>query len=325
LTNRFDSFLAQEIEAYAAYRKSLGYTMRPMLSHLKTFDRYVKKMNPADKVFEPSFFLEFRASLAIEPASINGILSTVHGFFKYLVRKGDYEKNPVRDIPRLPENDVIPFVFSHKEVDQLLSAVCKRIRKMPACYLIDLSRYMSVLLIARCGLRIKEPLRLQRKHYRSKERTIYIEKTKFFKDRLIPVPKSVAQEIKNYQKVRQHLLTVDLNPYLFSGIKQRRLGDTSVRNLFHQAVKDIGLNYPRRTIGHTNFSQPTPHSLRHSFAVNTLLAVKNRGRSPQNALPILSVYMGHESYEHTVRYLKVMDALQRYRLLRFAMARKDEV
>jgi len=321
--NRFDSFLAQDMEAYAAYRKGLGYKMRPMLSHLKTFDRYVKKMCPEAKLLEPSFFLEFRASLTIEPASINGMLSTMHGFFKYLVRKGDYEKNPLRDIPRLPENDVIPFVFSHKEVDQLLSAVCKRIRKTPACYFTDLSRYMAILLLARCGLRIMEPLRLHKRHYRSKERTIYIEKTKFFKDRLIPMPGSVAQEIKNYQKVRQNLLTVDLDPYLFTGIKKRRLGDTSVRSLFHQAVKDIRLNYPRRKIGSTNFSQPTPHSLRHSFAVNTLLNVKRCGRSPQNALPILSVYMGHESYEHTVRYLRVMDALQRYRLMRFAMARKD--
>ena len=322
--SRFDSFLAQEIEAYAAHRKSLGYTMRPMLSYLKTFDRYVKKMCPKAKFLGPSFFLEFRASLAIEPASINSILSTMHGFFQYMVRKGDYEANPLRDIPRLPENDVIPFVFSPREVDQHLSAVCKRIRKTPACYLVDLSRYMAIVLIARCGLRIMEPLRLQKRHYRAKERTIYIEKTKFFKDRLIPVPKPVAQEIKNYQAVRQHFLPVDLNPHLFCGIKKRILGHTSVRSLFHQAVEDIGLNYPRRKIGTTNFSQPTPHSLRHSFAVNTLLDVKKRGRSSQNALPILSVYMGHESYEHTVRYLKVMDALQRYRLMRFAMARGGE-
>lgn len=322
--NRFDSFLVQELEAYVAYRESLGYTTRPMLSHLKTFDRYVKKTVPEEKRLEPLFFMEFRASLVIEPASINSILSTVHGFFKYLVRKGDYEENPLRDIPRLAENDVIPFVFSPREVDQLFSAVCRRIRKTPECYLVDLSRYMAILLIARCGLRIMEPLKLQRRHYRAKERTIYIEKTKFFKDRLIPVPKAVAQEIENYQKVRQHLLPVDLNPYLFSGVKKRRLGDMSVRNLFHQAVDDIGLNCPRKKIGNTNFSQPTPHSLRHSFAVNTLLSVKKRGRSPQNALPVLSVYMGHESYEHTVRYLKVMNTLQRYRLLRFAMARKDE-
>jgi integrase len=322
--NRFNSFLAQEMEAYVTYRESLGYTLRPMLSYLKTFDQYVKKISSEKKWLEPSFFIEFSASLTIEPASINSILSAVHGFFQYLVRKGDYKENPLRDIPRLVENDVIPFVFSPREVDQLLSAACRRLRKTPACYLVDLSRYMAILLIARCGLRINEPLKLQRRHYRAKEGTIYIEKTKFFKDRLIPVPRSVAQEIRNYQKVRQHLLTVDLNPYLFCGVKKRILGHTSVRSLFHQAVEDIGLNYPRRRIGNTNFSQPTPHSLRHSFAVNTLLDVKKRGRSPQNALPILSVYMGHESYEHTVRYLRVMDALQRYRLMRFAMARKDE-
>ncbi len=322
--NRFESFFAQQLEEYVADRVNLGYAMKTTLSRLKTFDQYVKNIKPEGGLLEPSFFLDFRATLTIERSSINGILSAVCTFFQYLVRRGDYADNPLRDIPRLPEKDVIPFVFSPQEVDQLLSAVCKRIRKSPVCYLTDLSRYMAILSIARCGLRIREPLRLQQNNYRAKERTIYIEKTKFNKDRLIPVPKSMAMEIDNYLKVRRNLMTVDNNPYLFSGVKQRRLGDTPVRDLFHQAVKDIGLNYPRRTIGNTNFSQPTPHSLRHSFAVNTLINVKERGRSPQNALPILSVYMGHEAYEHTVRYLKVMTALQRYRLLRFAMTRKDE-
>lgn len=322
--NKFESFFAQQLKEYVAYRKDLGYAMITELSQLKTFDKYVKKKKPVNRLLEPSFFLEFRATLTIEPSSINGILSSVCSFFQYLVRKGDYEDNPLRDIPRHPENDVIPFVFSSQEVDQLLSAVCKRLRKSPAYYFRNLSRYMAILLIARCGLRILEPLRLQQKHYRAKERTLYIEKTKFGKDRLIPVPQSVVMEIKNYLQVRRDLIAVDINPYLFSGINKRRLGDTSVRDLFHQAVKDIGLNYPRRIIGNTNFSSPTPHSLRHSFAVNTLINVKERGRSPQNALPVLSVYMGHESYEHTVRYLKVMDALQRHRLLRFAMEREEE-
>jgi len=307
-----------------AYRKHLGYAMKTTLSQLKTFDQYVKNIKSESGLIEPSFFLEFRATLTIESTSINGIFSSVSSFFQYLVRKGEYKENPLRDIPRLPKNEVIPFVFSNQEVDQLLSAVCKKLRKKPAYYFRDLSKYMAILLLVRCGLRILEPLRLQQKHYRAKERTIYIERTKFSKDRLIPVPKATAMEIENYLKVRRSLITVDNNPYLFSGINQKRLSATSVRNVFHQAVKDIGLNYPRRTIGNTNFSSPTPHSLRHTFAVDTLINVKKRGRSPQNALPILSVYMGHESYEDTVRYLKVMDARQRYRLLRFAMKRKAE-
>ena len=62
-------------------------------------------------------------------------------------------------------------------------------------------------------------------------------------------------------------------------------------------------------IGNTVFSSPTPHSLRHSFAVNTLKCVKERGRSAQNALPVLAAYMGHSEYKHTIKYLKFLDEL----------------
>ncbi len=323
--NKFESYFSKQLEEYVAYRKSLGYVMKSnVMSPLKNFDQYVKNKNPEGRLLPPSFFLEFRASLKMEPISNNHVLSSVCSFFQYLVRRGDYDDNPVKDIPRLLEHDVVPFIFTPKEINQLLSAICKRLRRSPSNYLIDYSRYMGILLIARCGLRISEPLNLRLYHYRSRERTLYIEETKFRKDRLIPVPMSAAMEIENYRKVRRQLLCAGNSPYLLVGIEQKRMDDEAVRRIFHRAVKDIGLNYPRRVIGTTNFNSPTPHSLRHSFAINTLKAIKKRGKSPQHALPVLAVYMGHKSYENTVRYLKVVDARQRHRLLDFASQYKDE-
>jgi integrase len=90
-----------------------------------------------------------------------------------------------------------------------------------------------------------------------------------------------------------------------------------VRLVFHRALSDIGLDQPRQVIGNLNISCPTPHSLRHSFAVNTLSSVKKRGGCAQNALPVLAVYMGHRDYQYTVKYLKVLDAYQRLGLVNF--------
>ena len=69
-------------------------------------------------------------------------------------------------------------------------------------------------------MRIMEPLRLLRTHYRSDDGTIYIEKTKFRKDRLIPLPKAVISEIENYFSVRESLLPYDKNPYLLADKNQ---------------------------------------------------------------------------------------------------------
>jgi integrase len=240
-----------------------------------------------------------------------------------LIRKGIYAQNPLQDIPELPENDSIPFIFSPQQIDQLLSAVCKRLRQTKRYYLKDLSQYMAILLMARCGLRISEPLRLSRHHYRPKEKTLYIEKTKFKKDRLIPLPMAVATDMENYLAVRDVLLAEQQNPFLLAGFKQRALNDSTLRNHFHRAVEDIGLKQPRQIIGKMTFSSPTPHSMRHSFAVNTLNAVKHRGNCPQNALPVLATYMGHSEYRYTTQYLKVLDAKQRQGLFCFARSQKE--
>ena len=99
----------------------------------------------------------------------------------------------------------------------------------------------------------------------------------------------------------------------------RILSDFQVRLRFRQALKNIGLDQPRRVIGNVNFLQPTPHSLRHSFAVGTLFKIKQRGESAQKALPVLAAYMGHRIYIYTSVYLRVADALSRKQLVDFTL------
>jgi len=323
--NKYKSFLAPQLQQYVNYRHKLGYAMKASLSHLKTFDRYLLQKQAVRVLLQPSFFMKMQADLKVEARSVNGIVASVRVFFNYLVRTGAYSQNPLNDIPYLPENDIMPYIFSPQQVNHLLSAVSSRIRKVsPRRYLKDLSGYMAMVLLARCGLRIGEPLRLKLNHYRFDEKTIYIEKTKFKKDRLIPLPQSVAIELENYLAARHCLLADVDNKYLIANFTGTGLNDNRVRTVFHRAVSDIGLEQPRQIIGNVNISSPTPHSLRHSFAVNTLNYVKERGRSAQNALPVLAAYMGHSEYKHTIKYLKFIDAQQRLGLVDFINTHPDQ-
>jgi integrase/recombinase XerD len=313
----FESFLSSQLKAFLEYRLNLGYDGRNLLAVLRQFDRYVKETKPEPGLLSPDFFLTMRSSLKMDPVSVNSVICITRGFFNFMVRKGYYDKNPVRDIPFLRKNVVAPFIFSPQQTDQLLAAICQSIRKEQKFYLKDLTIYIAILLLARCGLRISEPLRLCCEHYRPEEKSLYIENTKFKKDRLIPVPKAVAAEIDNYLQVRESLLGTSQNPYLLPGVGLCRLHDQKVRVVFHQAVKAIGLARPRQVIGNTVFAKPTPHSVRHSFAVNTLKKIKQRGQSPQHALPVLAAYMGHVEYRSTAYYLKFLDAEQREGLASF--------
>ena len=318
---QFKSYLAPQFEDYIRYRRQLGYETQNLRSQLLMFDRCLVEQQMEQNSFTPAFFLQLQTRLPWQPSTTNTMFSNLRMFFQYLVRKGDFKENPLKDIPRLQQRHYIPFVFSPEQTDQLLSAVCKRLRKTRTHYLKDSGVYLVILLLARCGLRISEPLKLLINHYRPGENTLYIAKTKFKKDRLIPIPKSVAVELDNYLQLRKTLLPGDHNPYFLAADHHKGFSTHQASRAFHQAVKDIGLEGSRKTIANTTFGSPTAHSLRHSFAINTLKRIREQGKSPQNALPTLAAYMGHSEYKHTLTYLKVLDANQRQGLVHFVTSK----
>jgi len=293
----FESFLSPQLNEFLTYRETLGYTMRRRRSHLIAFDRYLKDTDANWNSFEPSFFLRMRADLGKEPRHTNQILIITRVFFQFLLRRGYLEENPLQDVPLLKEK----------------------------FFLSDLAMYLAILLLARCGMRISEPLRLMRQHYRRDDGTLYIEKTKFKKDRLIPAPIAIITEIDNYLAVRRHLQLDDHNPYLLAGKKEKPLSEYQVRSTFHQAVKNIGLQQQRRVMGNMTFNPPVPHSLRHSFAINTLRKIIERGDSAQDALPVLAVYLGHSTYFCSSVYLKITDAKSRNDLYDFTVWQKWKI
>jgi len=307
------------------YRKELRYARKGIKPSLMAFDRYLKEQNADWEQLRPAFFLRLRANIRDNPNTVNKILSGVRSFFQFLVRQGICDRNPLRDIPPLPERYFVPFVFSPEQTDRLLQAVCKKIRKTERDYLFDSAIYLAIVMLARCGMRINEPLRLYRYHYRADDGTVYIEKTKFRKDRLIPVPKAVLALIENYLTTRNVLCPGDQNPYLLSGRKLWPIRDYHIRRIFHRAVKDIGLKRPKQVMGNITFGRPIPHSLRHAFAINTLNRIKARGKSPQQALPVLATYMGHRKYQYTGAYLKVKDAKDLPGLIAFTKSQLDVI
>lgn len=321
----FESFMASKLQQYVSYRRALGYAKKGIKPSLLAFDRYLIDQNANWEHLQPAFFLQLRAKISHHPNTVNRILSGIRSFFQFLVRQDICEDNPLKDIPPLPERYFVPFVFSPAQTDLLLQAVCKTIRKSEKHLLFDMTIYLSIVMLARCGMRINEPLRLRRDHYRADEGSVYIEKTKFKKDRLIPVPKAVLAQIENYLATRNVLCPGDQNPYLLAGRRLGPIKDYHIRAIFHQAVKNIGLSQPKQIMGNITFGKPIPHSLRHAFAINTLNHIKARGKSPQQALPVLATYMGHRKYQYTAAYLKVKDAKDIAGLIAFTKSQLDVI
>lgn len=322
----FKSFLAEDIENYLQFRTDTGHRHNKLRWFFKTFDRFIIQREAGLEDLTPAFLLEYRNGFDMNPGSINKTFILLRGFFDYLIRMEKISENPAANIPALAENHYIPFVFSPEQVDALLLAVEKQIRKTRACFFLrDLGVYTALRLMARCGLRISEPFRLITKHYRRDEMTLYIEKTKFHKDRLIPVPKKTIPVVDNFISIRDSIIGKQPDDAPLLTVRPGVTASKFVAyKYFHRAVNDIGIKRPKTVVGNTTFGDPTPHSLRHSFAVNTLNDVKQRGRCPQHALPVLAAYLGHTDWSYTMNYLKVIDADQGAALVDFCIKHRGD-
>lgn len=321
----FNSFLASRLEEFIAYRQNLGLRCTSFRSCLLHFDNYIKEQNVDWADFTPPFFLHFQERIPGENSSVNRVISAVHSFFNFMIRYEYYDENPLQYIPPRPENRFIPFIFTPEEVEKLLLIMQAGIRKTKDSFFLDYSVYAAFMLISRCGLRISEPMQMKIPCYRPGEQTIYIEKTKFYKDRLIPIPQAAALELDNYLVVRR--ISGDTqNDFLFPGKNNDQgLQPYIMYPVFHRAISEIGKTRRKEVIGTTTFGAPTVHSMRHSFAVNTLNCIKQRGDNPQKALPVLSAYMGHLKYSYTAQYLKMIDPAQRNNLVDFTRSHKENL
>lgn len=320
----YESFLTEQMEKFIAYREHLGIKIRNAQSFLAVFDQYVMEQKADWSDFTPRFFLEFQSKLSGSNRTVNLKLAVVRVFFAFLVRQSRLKVNPLQDIPPRPENRFIPFLFAPDEITRLLNRIQQTIRKKENRFFRDYTVYMAFLLLARCGMRLSEPLRLTIDSYRKTEGTLYIEKTKFYKDRLIPLPLAVIRELDNYLSLRRSCCKE--NRYLLPGIfKDKGLSSQYIYPCFHKTLKDLGLAGSRRVIATTTFGAPTIHSLRHSFAVNTLRGIKQQGDDPQQGLPVLAAYMGHRKYRYTALYLKMLDADQRNNLVDFTLSHQEKI
>ena len=321
---KFESFLGEYFEEFIRYRDGLGYVNKNLRYCLAKFDTYIKDSVHDWSQLHPELFLAFQKHLQVTPTSVNNITCVLRNFFQFLLRKGCLHSNPLQGLPAKKENGFIPFIFSPDQIEQLLKSIQDNIRKTESHFLNDLAIYTAIFIQAKCGLRISEPLKLRCKNYEYNHGTIYIEKTKFHKDRLLPLPKAAQKTVYDYWVTRNALISGSNNPYFLVGNKNG-LNHQKIYPVFYRAVKDIGIDQLRRTVGRTVFGSPTPHSLRHSFAVNTLKAIKDKGKNPQNALPVLSAYMGHTKYRYTAVYLKVLDAEKRQGFVDFAISHQEEL
>jgi integrase len=128
---------------------------------------------------------------------------------------------------------------------------------------------------------------------------LYIEDTKFNKERIVPVSKSLLKILKSYSN-KVHGLN-SINQYFFPSPNGGHYSTATVYKFFREILWTTGISHSGRG--------PRVHDFRHTFAVHCLKKWTQNNEDLSTLLPYLSAYMGHVDLRATQHYLRLTSDL----------------
>ena len=286
----FARTLAIKVEDYVTLRRSLGYAFRKQAATLRALVQYAK-VEQLDGPLTRDMALNFVFSWE---GTANG-RATRHGvvrrFCEYLAI---YDPRTEALDPRaLPRSRAIPppRILTDDELRSLMSACCRVSPDYP-----ERATVLTALvgLLASTGLRSGEALRLDRADVDLIGGVLHIRKTKFRKDRLVPIHPTTLTELRNYDRHRNAVFPVPKDSAFFLSSRGNRLSPPGLYAAFDAACELAGLSGDKSL---------RPHDLRHRFAVTRLAVWHQEKADVQALLPLLATYLGHSRYTDTAYYI----------------------
>ncbi|MGO9998612.1 MAG: tyrosine-type recombinase/integrase [Acetobacteraceae bacterium] len=286
----FARTLAIKVEDYVTLRRSLGYAFQKQAPTLRALVQYAK-VGQLDGPLTRDMALNYVFSWE---GTANG-RATRHGvvrrFCEYLAI---YDPRTEALDPRaLPRSRAIPppRILTDDELRSLMSACCRVSPDYP-----ERATVLTALvgLLASTGLRSGEALRLDRADVDLIGGVLHIRKTKFRKDRLVPIHPTTLTELRNYDRHRSAVFPVPKDSAFFLSSRGNRLSPPGLYAAFDAACELAGLSGDKSL---------RPHDLRHRFAVTRLAVWHQEKADVQALLPLLATYLGHSRYTDTAYYI----------------------
>lgn len=305
-----------------AHKMGWRYTMHPY--YLSHFARFLEQQGVHSLVHvDAALLLEYRRALAITrgPSTVNGYLSALRALWCYLQRDGVVERDVTGGLGLKRQHYFVPYLYGETELPRIDSGALAAVRQSHTLA-IRFSRQVrrtAFCLLRDCGLRVSEACGLNVDDFDPTARTIRVERTKFYKTRVIPVPRSTCAMLNEYLKHRRWVETRRrASVALFPSIRGRRLTRGSLERPFKRLLCELNLYRARRREGRTVFGSTNLHALRHTYAVRKLERWQKQQRDVEHLLPLLSSYMGHACVTYTKHYLHLTPLLSRMASERFA-------
>jgi integrase len=303
------SGLRQAVEDYLSVRRSLGFKLE---SHPRLLADFVVHLEAAGATTVNTRLAVAWATQPADgdPAWWSQRLGIVRGFARHLQAfEPDTEVPPTGLLPRRSYRPT-PYLYLPEEITALMTAARGMADPLRA------ATFETVIgLIAACGLRPGEALRLDRDDIDWAEGLMRINNTKFNKSREVVAHPSTLDALGRYAAVRDGLCPGLKSPSFFVSKAGTRLIHANVDNTFAAITRRAGLPRPGAA------RSPRLHDLRHFFAVATVASWYRAGLDVDAHLPLLSTHLGHADPANSYWYLSATPELLALAATRRAQAR----
>jgi tyrosine recombinase XerC len=284
--------MEQLIQAYVRYltaeRNLSAYTLRNYRSDLSDFARYLEaeeRIGPLG-VDRQSFrrYLVRLHEAGMATASVSRKVSTIHTFYRYLVREGHLERDPLMGVSSPKRERRLPKILGKEQLTAMIEAADSD--EAPGL------RDRAILeLMYAAGLRLAEVVSLDATGLDLPEHLVRV-RGKGNKERMVVIGRPAALALHRYLREGRPELAGAGETALFVNRDGRRLSGRSVQKIVRKHALMAGLD-----------QRVFPHLLRHSFATHLL----DGGAE----LRVVQELLGHASAGTTQIYTHVTEERQR--------------
>ena len=301
------SGLRQAAEDYLALRRSLGFELATPGRQVRQFAAYLNSVGAAHVT------ADLAVAWATGPAGAAPYyhwlrLSAVRGFAGYLHGLDPAHQVPPADLLPRQYHRPAPCLLSAGDIAALIAATAAL---RPALHAATYRALIGLLAVA--GLRPREALTLAVSDVDLQAGVMTVH-GKYGKTREILLHPSTVAELAGYARLRDLTFPARAGTSFFvsvlgTPVNQRRFGYVFTRLAAQAGLRPL-----------TPRCRPVPMSLRHSFAVATLVSWYRDGADVDARMPLLSTWLGHVDPAGTFWYISASPELMAQAAERMARA-----
>lgn len=293
MSSNFKSNFSKSLEDMIEFKTALGHRMKSYKWYLLNFDKFCQEHFPNETTLTSELALAW-CNDTKENSKSSYRFHIIREFGKYLVANGQEAfVIPSTLIPKIKID--FPYLLTDEELENFFKATDK-IPHISNSPLLEYTIPVIFRLPYACGLRPQEVRLLKVNNFDFEQNTIYIEDSKWCKDRRLAVTNNIMELCKKYNVIANTI--IPNREYFFTSPNGKAYSHGWLTAKFHYCWNLSG--------NPTDKGSCVPYDLRHNFATRTLHKWIEQGLDINEYIPYLSAYMGHASFASTFYYIHLL-------------------